>query len=441
MDIEAILQKTLKPALGCTEPVAITFAVAAAVRAVEGWTPQNPISSMTALSPEDVKSIRVSMNKGVFKNAFSVYIPNTGGDKGILVAAALGPWCNPGLGLSIFQDLHEGDVLRSRRLVAQNKIHIEVVNAEDTDLYIAARARIRTEAGMREGFSVIRDEHTNLVHLACNETATYQRETSQVQRNSAEDIEEFARLRFEDLASIADNIPESAHPLLKKTIEMNLRAAETGLERPLGLGVGYFGAQDLGDRKEPGYLSGGAAAGSDARMSGFPIEVMSSAGSGNQGMIATIPVYSFCRDNGVEEVRQLRAIALSHLVTLYVTLQLGYLSSLCGVAVKAGIGAACGLTYAMGGGVAEIQRAVKVMAAALSGIICDGAKPGCALKVSSAADMAVRAASLAMKNVDVSDENGIVADTAENTIRNLKRLNQSMQAVEEKIIQIMQEKL
>jgi L-cysteine desulfidase len=137
----------------------------------------------------------------------------------------------------------------------------------------------------------------------------------------------------------------------------------------------------------------------------------------------------------------LQAIALSHLVTLYVTSHIGYLSSLCGVAIKAGIGAACGITYAMGGGVEEIQSAVKIVAATLSGVICDGAKPGCALKVSSSSDIALRAASLAMKRVDISDENGIVADTAENTVRNLARLNQSMSMVEDKIIQIMQEKI
>ncbi len=111
------------------------------------------------------------------------------------------------------------------------------------------------------------------------------------------------------------------------------------------------------------------------------------------------------------------------------------------MAIKAGIGAACGLTYAMGGGAKEIQQAVKIMAAALSDVICDGAKPGCALKVGSSVDMASRAASLAMRNMEVSDENGIVADTAENTIRNLTRLNQAMQAAEDGIIQIMQEKI
>jgi L-cysteine desulfidase len=442
MDIESILHKTLKPALGCTEPVAISLGVAAAVLATEGWSPQNPHSPMKALEVEDVESVRVAMNKGVFKNAFSIYIPNAGGDKGILIAAALGAWCDPGLGLGLFRNLAHEDVARARRLIEENKVSIEIVPTEDTDLFIAATVRIRRGAKIREGSSVIKDEHTNLVHLARDGVEIFCRDSSQPDApDPSEDLREFSRLNFEDLVRVADAIPESLYPLLRRTIDMNRKAAETGLERPLGLGVGYFGAQILEGMEKEGYLAGGAAAGSDARMSGHPIEVMSSAGSGNQGMIATIPVYAYCRANGVEEVKQLRAIALSHLVTLYVTVHVGYLSSLCGVAIKAGIGAACGLTYAMGGGAKEIQQAVKIMAAALSGVICDGAKPGCALKVGSSSDMASRAASLAMRNMEVSDENGIVADTAENTIKNLKRLNKAMQAAEDGIIQIMQEKL
>ena len=442
MDIESILHKTLKPALGCTEPVAISLGVAAAVMATEGWSPQNPRIPMKALAVEDVESVRVAMSKGVFKNAFSIYIPNAGGDKGILIAAALGAWCDPSLGLELFRDLAQEDVARARRLIEENKVSIEIVPAEDTDLFIAATVRIRKSNETLEGSSIIKDEHTNFVHLACDGVEIFCRDSPrQDAPDPSEDLREFARLDFENLVQLADGIPESLYPLLRKTIDMNRKAAETGLEQPLGLGVGYFGAQILEGMQKEGYLAGGAAAGSDARMSGHPIEVMSSAGSGNQGMIATIPVYAYCRANGVDEVRQLRAIALSHLVTLYVTVHVGYLSSLCGVAIKAGIGAACGLTYAMGGGAKEIQQAVKIMAAALSGVICDGAKPGCALKVGSSADMASRAASLAMRSMEVSDENGIVADTAENTIRNLKRLNQSMQAAEDKIIQIMQEKI
>jgi L-cysteine desulfidase len=442
MDIESILHKTLKPALGCTEPVAIALGVAAAVMATEGWSPQNPRIPLKALAVEDVESVRVAMNKGVFKNAFSIYIPNAGGDKGILIAAALGVWCDPSLGLELFRNLAHEDVVRARRLIQENKVSIDIVPAEHTDLFIAANVRIRRGAKIREGSSVIKDEHTNLVHLACDGVEIFCRDSSQPEApDPSEDLREFSRLNFEDLVRLADAIPESLYPLLRRTIDMNRKAAETGLERPLGLGVGYFGAQILEGMEKEGYLAGGAAAGSDARMSGHPIEVMSSAGSGNQGMIATIPVYAYCQTNGIDEIRQLRAIALSHLVTLYVTVHVGYLSSLCGVAIKAGIGAACGLTYAMGGGAKEIEQAVKIMAAALSGVICDGAKPGCALKVGSSADMASRAASLAMRNMEVSDENGIVADTAENTIRNLKRLNKAMQAAEDGIIQIMQEKL
>jgi L-cysteine desulfidase len=442
MDIESILHKTLKPALGCTEPVAISLGVAAAVMATEGWSPENPRIPMKALAVEDVESVRVAMNKGVFKNAFSIYIPNAGGDKGILIAAALGAWCDPSLGLELFRNLADEDVARARRLIEENKVSMEIVPAEHTDLFIAANVRIRRGVEIREGSSIIEDEHTKLVHLACNGREIFRRNSLlQDEPDPSENLREFALLNFEDLVLLADGIPESLYPLLRKTIDMNRKAAETGLERPFGLGVGYFGAQILEGMEKEGYLAGGAAAGSDARMSGHPIEVMSSAGSGNQGMIATIPVYAYCQANGIDEIRQLRAVALSHLVTLYVTVHVGYLSSLCGVAIKAGIGAACGLTYAMGGGAREIQRAVKIMAAALSGVICDGAKPGCALKVGSSADMASRAASLAMRNMEVSDENGIVADTAENTIWNLKRLNQSMQAAEDKIIQIMQEKI
>jgi L-cysteine desulfidase len=442
MDIERILQKTLKPALGCTEPVAISLAVAAAVMATEGWSPDHPHMLAKDLSAEDVASVRVAVNKGVFKNAFSVYIPNAQGDKGILMASALGCWCDPGLGLELFRNLTAEDVARARRLIEENKVAIEIVPAEHTDLYIAANVRIRNGAEIREGASVIMDEHTNLVRLTCNGKEIFRRDSSPRDASDpVEDLQEFACLRFEDLVRLMQDIPESSYPLLRKTIDMNRKAAETGLERPLGLGVGFLAAQFPGGLDKEANLAHGAAAGSDARMSGHPIEVMSSAGSGNQGMIATIPVYAYCRANGVDELPMLRATALSHLVTLYVTVHVGYLSSLCGVAIKAGIGAACGLTYAMGGGATEVQRAVKIMAAALSGVICDGAKPGCALKVSSAADMAARAASLAMQNVEVSDENGIVADTAENTIRNLKQLNQSMQAAEEKIIQIMQEKI
>lgn len=442
MDVESILRKTLKPALGCTEPVAVALGVASAVQATAGWSPDNKATPIRSLPAECVESIRVAVNRNVFKNAFSIYIPNAGGHKGILMAAALGVWCNPGMGLELFRDLGNEDVAGARELIEAGKVSIEIVPADDTDLFIEARVRFSQGSKSHEGVCVIRDEHTNLVALECDGREIFRKHSVQhAGQEATAGLQELATLEFKDLVRMADDLPDGLHPLLWRTIELNSKAADTGLEQPLGLGVGYYGIQTADGRNSERFSDSSAAAGSDARMSGYPVEVMSSAGSGNQGIIATMPIFAYCRDNGIEETRMLRAIALSHMVTLYITVHVGYLSSLCGVAIKAGIGAACGITYAMGGGAREVQGAVKIMAATLSGVFCDGAKPGCALKVSSSADMAVRAASMAMKNVDVSDENGIVGDTAECTIQNLARLNRSMDAVEDKIIQILQEKI
>ena len=442
MDLASILQKTLKPALGCTEPVAVAFGVAAASQAIVGWLPGKDGCVLRNIPAADVDSIRVEVNRNIFKNAFSIYIPNAGGHKGIVMAAALGVWCHPGAGLRLFHDLEPENVAQARHLIAQGRVSIEIVSADHTDLFIETHVRLRIGSEIHEGASVVQDEHTNLVLLKCDDKEIFrQASLPQAEQDSKESLEELAGLTFKDFVRMADGLPESAHPLLLRTIELNRSAAEIGLDQPLGLGVGYYGSQSGEPQGGKSYLADGSAGGSDARMSGYPVEVMSSAGSGNQGIIATLPVYSYCREAGIDGPQMLQAVALSHLVTMYVTSHVGYLSSLCGVAIKAGIGAACGITYAMGGGVEEIQKAVKIVAATLSGVICDGAKPGCALKVSSASDIALKAASLAMKNVDISDENGIVADTAENTVRNLARLNQSMSMVEDKIIQIMQEKI
>jgi L-cysteine desulfidase len=444
MNIETILRRTLKPALGCTEPVAVALAVSAAVQATANWTPdaEKGCTPLKGLEPDAVVSLRLLVNNNIFKNAFAIYIPNAEGHKGIRMAAALGIWCDPGLGLGLFRDIGGPEVARALRLIQEGKVSIDIVPADHTALYVEARVKIRQGTAVHEGAALIQDEHTNLVLLRNDGREVFRRIAAPLPGKDPDDRSgNFTHLGFGDLVSLADNLPATAYPLLEKTIELNLKAAETGLEQPLGLGVGYYGTRLPGIRGNKNDLVSGAAAGSDARMSGYPVEVMSSAGSGNQGIIGTVPVFTYCRMNGIDDTRMLRAVALSHVVTMYVTSHLGYLSTLCGVAVKAGIGAACGITYAMGGREAQIGLAVKIMAATLSGVICDGAKLGCALKVSSAADMAVRAASMAMNGMDVSDENGIVADTPEKTIRNLARLNQSMRAVEDRIVEIMREKI
>jgi L-cysteine desulfidase len=255
------------------------------------------------------------------------------------------------------------------------------------------------------------------------------------------DMAELKKMDIAQLVGMVEDLPEGVLSLIQKTIEMNTRAYEVGLAQPLGLGTGFYGVGTPGSEDIFSIATHMSAAASDARMSGYPVEVMSSAGSGNQGIVATLPVVVYANHLGVDKSRVLCAVALAHLITMYLTQYIGYLSALCGVSIKAGMGAACGVTYAMGGGPDDISRAIKVMAATLTGMICDGAKSGCALKVGMSADMAIRAAILAMKKIEVQDDNGIVGATAEETIENLAALSRSMDIVDEKIMEIMKQKI
>jgi L-cysteine desulfidase len=440
MDLDRLFHNILKPTLGCTEPVAIALAVGTAVQATAGWYPGRDKLPLAEMEPASVRNVRLQVNKNVFKNCFSIYIPNTQGHKGIQMAAALGIFCDPRRQLEVFADITAEHTRQAQVLIDEGRILVEVVSAPYTDLFIEA-AVIRA-AGETEttGICRIQDQHTKVCLVRQDQRELFRAPgVSDSVQEPDPDQKKLMGLSIGEMLDLVTDLPESVRDLIRRTIAMNRKASEAGLNEPMGLGTGYYETVEGGDLIT--YLASVAAAGSDARMSGFTVEVMSSAGSGNQGIIATMPIVAYADRAGLSEDVLIRAVALSHLITMYITLYVGYLSALCGVAIKAGIGAACGVAYAMGGRREEIGRAVKIMAATLSGMVCDGAKPGCALKVGSSADMAVRAASLAMKKMDVSDDNGIVAKTAEETIRNLAELSHSMDVVDQKIIQIMNEKI
>ena len=442
MDLEKLFHAILKPALGCTEPVAVALAVAAAAQASAGWTPGAP-PPLPAPDAEDIESVHVRVNKNIFKNAFSIYIPNAEGHKGIVMAAAIGAFGNPELGLEIFAPVTPPVIERARALTAAGRVTVEIAEEPlDTDIYIEADVRVRRGTETSAGGCVIRDKHTRIVRLTRDGRETFARPPAPAAAGAPEgEIEALKALDLAGIVALVEELPPSVEELIRTTIRLNMQVCEAGLAQPMGLGAGFHGAGESEGADLAHTVSNLAAAGSDARMAGFPLPVMSSAGSGNQGIIGTMPVVAYARSRGVGEERLLRAVALSHLLNMYITQYVGYLSALCGVAIKAGVGAACGIAYAMGGGVTEIGRAVQIMAATLSGMICDGAKPGCALKVSSAADMATRAAELAMKGMEVSDDNGIVAPTPEATIRNLAELSRAMGIVDQKIVDIMNQKI
>ncbi|HWR36813.1 MAG TPA: L-serine ammonia-lyase, iron-sulfur-dependent, subunit alpha [Clostridia bacterium] len=438
MNLEFLFHQILKPALGCTEPVAVALAASAAVQASAGWTPNSKVLPLPTVKEADVSAIRMRVSRNIFKNAFAILIPNAEGRKGIVMSAALGVFCDPRQGMGLFQNL-DAELIRSAdALVRSNRVQVSISEEAPSDLFIEVEVELK---GGR-GECTIRDEHSNITCLKRNGAAIHGCDTiaTGIARYSPE-VKALKGMNLSELMALVEDLPAGVLSLLRETIEKNVTACKAGLTSPMGIGAGFFGTSGGAPVSVSQYVSSLTAAGSDARMAGYPVEIMTSCGSGNQGIVATIPVVAYARMHLLDEQRLLKALALSHLLTMYITTYVGYLSGLCGVAIKAGTGAACGLTYVMGGGVEDVERAIKIMAATLTGMICDGAKVGCALKVSSAADMAVRAASLAMRKAEVPDDNGIVANTAEQTIENLAQLSRSMDVVDLKLIEIMLAKI
>ncbi|MDR3765082.1 MAG: L-serine ammonia-lyase, iron-sulfur-dependent, subunit alpha [Acidobacteriota bacterium] len=379
--------------------------------------------------------MRVSRN--IFKNTFAILIPNANGHKGIVMSAALGVLCDPRQGMGLFAAIDAEKIMRAEALMARGTVAVEIAHEAPSDLYI----EVEVECVGHTGVSILRDEHSKIVCLRRDGKILFGSDGAEQDGGLSPELAALRELTVADLVAMVEDLPPETETLLRRTVEMNLAACHAGLSRPMGVAAGFWGTVDEDTNSFAQHLASLTAAGSDARMSGYPVEIMTSAGSGNQGIIATIPAVAYAQSHAVPEARMLRALALSHLVTMYMTGHIGYLSALCGVAIKAGVGASCGVVYAMGGGVEEVERAIKIMAASLTGMICDGAKVGCALKVSNASETAARSARLAMQKAEVPDDNGIVAPTAEQTIRNLAELGRSMEVVDQKIIQIMLNKI
>lgn len=438
MNLESLFHQILKPALGCTEPVAVALAAAAATQAAAGWTPTSQALPLASVQESDVCAIRMRVSRNIFKNAFAILIPNADGRKGIVMSAALGVFCDPRQGMGLFQNLNHELIGAADALVRSKRVEVSISEDAPSDLYIDVEVELKTARGT----CTIRDEHSNLACLKQNGAILYGCDaTGTGKRGHSPEVAALKAMSLSELFGLVEHLPEGALSLLRETVDKNVNACKAGLSQPMGIGAGFYGTSGVAPGSVSQYISSLTAAGSDARMSGYAVEIMTSGGSGNQGIVATIPVVAYARMHLIDEERMLKAVALSHLMTMYITAYVGYLSALCGVAIKAGIGAACGLTYVMGGTVEDVERAIKIMVATLTGMICDGAKIGCALKVSSAADMAMRAASLAIRKAEVPDDNGIVAVTAEQTIQNLAELSRSMEVVDQKLIEIMLAKI
>lgn len=418
--IISLIKKEVVPAIGCTEPIAVSLCVAKATEVLE-------------TVPEKIK---VYLSANILKNAMGVGIPGTK-MVGLPIAIALGALIGKSeYGLQVLKDLKPEDVDTGKKYIAEKRIEIGLKEDIDDNLYIEVHC-LKNE---KEAVAIIKGTHTHFSHISKNGEVII----NECDSNHCEESKDEIKLSFSKVYEFATTTPIDDIRFILQAAELNRTASKLSAQGSYGHNVaktmtGALGKQIFGDSMLTHMMSYTAAA-CDARMDGAMIPVMSNSGSGNQGITATLPVLTYAEDTNCSEESLIRALILSHLTVVYIKQKLGRLSALCGC-VAAATGASCGITYLMGGDYNQITFAVKNMVGNITGMICDGAKPSCALKISSGVSTAVLSAIMAMEQKVVSSLEGIVDDDVDKTIENLTSIGAvGMQETDKLVLKIMTSK-
>ena len=289
---------------------------------------------------------------------------------------------------------------------------------------------------------IIKTAHTNIIYESKNDEVLLDvsnnmtNKSSEGKPTSNEIKYEIKNYSIEDLIDFCNNVSIDELAFIQNGIDMNIKIAQVGLSKDIGLGLGNYFKNNANDIFS--MAKAYTAAASEARMSGYLLPVMSSAGSGNHGLVAIIPIAYIGMEKNIEKEKIVRAVTLSHLVTIFVKVHIGALSPICGCGVAAGVGCAAGLTYLLDGNTAQIKGSIGNMIAGISGMLCDGAKIGCSYKLSISVDAAVDASEMALKNIFIPNDNGILGNTPEKTIINLAQVsNVGMMSTDGTILEIM----
>lgn len=401
-----ILKDQVKPALGCTEPGAVAYAVARAKEILNS----------------DVKKLKISVNSNILKNGLGVGIPGTS-ERGIIFAAALALVVGKSeYGLEVLKDVKNESIQLALDIVDSKIINLEL-NKEALGLYISVEAF----GDKDKAKVVIKNSHTNIVFECKNDEVLFNKDLineSQSTTNKDSNYEikyEIQKFTIDNLIEFVKNVNIEDLSFIQDGINMNLSLAKVGISETLGIGLGKYLYDNVKDpyTKAKAYTSGA----SEARMSGYPLPVMSSAGSGNHGLITIIPISIIGKDMDIPKENIIRSITLSHLVTIYIKSYIGSLSPICGCGVAAGVGCAAGLTFMNEGSNEQIKGSINNVIAGITGMICDGAKLGCSYKLSISVDAAIDAANMALKNIFIPVDNGILGETTEQTIKNLAQVS------------------
>ena len=420
--IIALIKREVVPAIGCTEPIAVALCVA-------------KVAETLNKKPEKI-SVQLSAN--ILKNAMGVGIPGTG-MIGLPIAVALGALIGKSeLQLEVLRDSNLEAVAEGKKMIDDQIIDITLKKGIEEKLYIEVTAT----AGDDTATAIISGGHTHFIYIALNDKVLLD-ERSSKSGSTAEDSA--VELNLRKVYEFATTTPIDEIKFILQARDLNKKAAERSFQGNYGHALGktlrYSASEQnlMGNNTFTHILSYTSAA-CDARMGGVMVPVMSNSGSGNQGIAATLPVVVFAEDNHKTEDELTRALTLSHLTAIYIKQSLGRLSALCGCVVAA-TGSSCGITYLMGGEYQQIVFAVQNMIANLTGVICDGAKPSCALKLTTGISTAVLSAILAIEHKCVTSVEGIIEDDVDRSIRNLTKIGSvGMNETDKLVLDIMTHK-
>ena len=393
----AILQEELVPALGCTEPIAIAYAGAHA-RALLGKIPDR---------------VCIKSSGNIIKNVKSVTVPNSGNMKGIPAAAAIGIiGGNPDKGLEVLADITESDIARTKEFLEKVPCKVSLLDTVASLHFI-----VEVFAGADSASVEIIHQHTNIVRTTKNGKEVLSVPFDPASANAA--LTDRSGLSVKKILEFADTIDlDRVRPILERQIDYNTRIAQEGLEHRYGINAGA-NLLKAAEAEQAVTLKiraqAAAAAGSDARMSGCTLPVVTNSGSGNQGLTASLPVIVFAEEKKLSHDRLLRGLLVSNLIAIHQKTRIGRLSAYCG-AVSAGCGSGAAVTYLSGGSYEQVCETITNTLAVVSGIVCDGAKPSCASKIASSVDAALNAHYLAMQNRVFEPGEGIVKGDIEKTI-------------------------
>ena len=419
MDLRSFFEQEVKPALGCTEPGAVALAAATASRALE----------------ERAGSIRLRLSANVFKNGISVGIPGTRGLRGNLMAAALGALCgNPDKGLLVLEEIADSDVEQARTMVDDGSVTQEVV-PDVPSVFVEA---LLAGAG-HTASAVIYGRHDRVVEVRRDGEVTRRLlEADTNLKGRPGYLEVLLEQDMGGLWSLSGTIEEDTEKFLLDGVRMNREVAGQGTATSWGLGVGHSlasGGDSLLYR-----VKTVAAAAADVRMDGGPWPVMSSAGSGNHGITAILPVAEVAEAWGNSPRELAEALALSHLVTGFIKGHTGRLTPTCGCVIAAGAGAAAGIVRLGGGTPVQAERAVASLVSSLLGVLCDGAKGSCALKVSAGAGEAYLSAVMALEGNGVSDRQGVIVPALREAAKAVAEISRhGMAAVDAAVLRLLEE--